>query len=155
MRDSQRERVYQAEFALRQLYESAERIGSPVVELDGIRLTLPPEARFAGVADVQAYCDRVTARMGAAPVVVRQRRGTHKAHYECGVIAIPDDLCGWAKREIVVLHELAHHLARGERHGPGFVAVFADLLATVMGPEVGLAYRILCSHTGAKEGVRT
>lgn len=155
MRDSQREKVYQAEYRLRDLFDTAERIGNPVVELDGIRLTLPPEARFATVEDVQTYCSRVTDLIGAYPVHVRRRAGATKAHYEAGgIIAVPDDLLGWAKREIVVLHELSHHLATGDRHGPGFVGTFTDLLSTVMGPEVGLAYRLLCSHSGAKEGVR-
>ncbi|HEX2616636.1 MAG TPA: TIGR04338 family metallohydrolase [Flavobacteriales bacterium] len=152
MRDTQRERVYQAEFRLRDLFATAERIGNPTVELDGIRLTLPPEARFASVESMQSYCDRVTTMVAASPVRVRERKGDAHAHYAGGEIAVPTFGTRWAMREVVVLHELAHHLAIGERHGPGFVATFNDLLARVMGPEVGLAYRILCTHEGVKEG---
>lgn len=151
MRDTGRERVYQAEFMLRGIYETIGATGNPVVELDGISLTMPPEARFASVESVQAYCDRVLALIGHdQPVIVRERQGTAKAHYEWtgrgGVIAVPVVGSRWALREIVVLHELSHHLAPGAKHGPGFVTVMKDLLGRVMGPEVGLAYQILCTH---------
>lgn len=150
MRDTGRERVYQAEFRLRGMYDIIGETGNPVVELDGVSLTMPPEARFASVASVQSYCDRVLALVGHdQPVRVRERQGTAKAHYEWrggGVIAVPVVGSRWALREVVVLHELAHHLAPGAKHGPGFVAVMTDLLGRVMGPEAGLAYRILCTH---------
>lgn len=156
MRDSQRERVYQAEFRLRGLYDTAELIGSRVVELDGVTLTLPPEAKFASIDSLQRYVDAVTGMVGE--VRVRDRRTAHHAHYEAHsrTIAIPDRRVGWAMREIVVLHELAHHYTRTEHegvaaHGPEFVNTFADLLGRVMGPETALAYRLLCSHSGAKE----
>lgn len=156
-RDAQRERVYQAEFRLRSMYDNIGVTGNPVIELDGIRLTMPPEARFASVESVQAYCDRVLALIGHdQPVSVRERAGTAKAHYEWnwatgGCIAVPVVGSRWALREVVVLHELAHHLSPGAKHGPGFVTVMKQLLGQVMGPEVGLAYQILCTH----EEVRT
>lgn len=150
MRDSQREKVYQAEYRLRDLFETAEAIGNPQVELDGIRLVLPPEARFASVDSVQHYVDRVIGTPGK--VRVRERRGQAKAHYQYGEIAIPV-LDRWALREVVVLHEVAHHLSLGHGHDGVFVATLTDLLGRVMGPEVALAYRILCAHEGAEEGV--
>lgn len=161
-RDFQRERVYQAEFMLRGIYETIAATGNPVIELDGIRLTMPPEARFGSVESVQSYCDRVLDLINCAqPVGVRERRGTTKAHYEWsfasgGVIAVPVVGSRWAMREIVVLHELAHHLAPGAKHGPGFVTVMNDLLGRVMGPEVSLAYRMLCDHQEVKtrDGVK-
>lgn len=155
-RDQQRERVYQAEFMLRGIYETIAATGNPVVELDGIQLTMPPEARFGSVESVQTYCNRVLALVGHdQPVSVRERRGTAKAHYEWsfsggGVIAVPVVGSRWAMREIVVLHELSHHLAPGAKHGPGFVTVMNDLLGRVMGPEVALAHKILCTHQEVK-----
>ena len=156
MRDSQRQRVYEAEFRLRDLYDTAEQIGNREVELDGIRLTLPPEAKFGCIESMQRYVDRVM-----PGVHVRARRGDTVAHAEPwhNVIAIPADRNRWACREIVVLHELAHIQQRSDHahgtaaHGPEFVSTFTDLLSTTMGPEVGLAYRVLCSHAGAKETV--
>lgn len=156
MRDSQRETVYQAEYRLRDLYDTAEMLGHRVVTIDGITLTLPPEARFGCIPSMQRYVDRV---VGQGQIAVRERRGVAKAHYEpwARTIAIPNGRNRWACREIVVLHELAHHRTRSDHtggvaaHGREFVGEFTQLLSDTMGPEVGLAYRVLCSHSGVKE----
>lgn len=154
MRDSQREKVYQAEYRLRDLFTTAEKLGNPMATLDGIPLVLPPEARFGDIASIQHYCDRVLAMLShETPVHVRQRRGGAFATYKGGVIAICPQGSRWAMREIVVLHEVAHHLSVGHQHGPQFVAAFNRVLTEVMGPQVGLAYRVLCAHEGAREGV--
>ncbi len=123
------------------------------VDVLGVPLTLPPEARFACIDSVQAYADRV---LGPGAVRVRARRGESGAHYESGpagpVIAVPAGHDGaWALRELVVLHELAHHLApddAGGAHGPSFTATLIDLAARVMGPEAGLALRIVYTESG-------
>ena len=51
-------------------------------------------------------------------LTVRARRGVTAAHYEnaagAGTIAVPDRRpADWAMRELVVLHEVAHHLQPG------------------------------------------
>jgi len=156
VRDSQRQRVYDAEIRLRELFDVAERIENREVTLDGIRLQLPPEAKFACLSSIQSYVDTV---VGRGRVKVRERKGGTRAHYEPWTKTIAISMSGtrWQLREIVVLHELAHHLTRSEHttncaaHGPEFVATFTQLLADTMGPEVGLAYRVLCSHEGAEE----
>ena len=53
-------------------------------------------------------------------------------------------------RELVVLHELSHHLdsSDGPDHGPGFLDTYLTLLALVMAPEAGLALRLLLAHHG-------
>jgi putative metallohydrolase (TIGR04338 family) len=156
VRDSQRQRVYEAEFALRQLYDNAEAIDSRTVVLDGIRLTLPPEGKFGCVESMQRYVDRVM-----PGVCVRARQGDRFAHAEPWhrVIAIPADRDRWACREIVVLHELAHIATRSDHahgaHGPEFVSAFTDLLGTTMGAEVALAYRILCAHARVRMSCTT
>ena len=58
MRDEQRERVYEAEWRLQNMLDTADRISNRMVTLDGIALTLPTEYKFASVAGVQRYCDR-------------------------------------------------------------------------------------------------
>ena len=91
-----------------------------------------------------------------SPPAVRARRAATAAHYEnhdgAGVIAVPDrDTADWAMRELVVLHEVAHHLCRAlPAHGAEFVATMCTLAALVMGPEVGHVLRVVY----AKEGVR-
>lgn len=151
-RDSQRQRLYDAENTLRRFYDTALAIDNPVITVGGITLTLPPEARFASIESIQSYVDRVRALpslahhpRAAIPVFVRARQGDSKAHYENSraVIAIPDNLGSWAMRELIVLHELAHHFAWGDQHGSRFAAAFLDILGAVLGPEVELALRVL------------
>ena len=133
------------------------------MEFFGTQLTLPPEARFGSVASVQRYIDDVLALPAVrqqwpeiSPLRVRARRAATAAHYEnpdgAGVIAVPDrDTADWAMRELVVLHEIAHHLCRvGPPHGPEFVATICTLTELVMGPELGHVLRVVY----AKEGVR-
>lgn len=161
-RDYQRAKVYAAEEFVRTLFDRAAERGR-TVEFFGTQLTLPPEARFATVAAVQRYVDDVLGLVGgrwpgAGPLTVRARRGATAAHYErtadAGTIAVPDARTGWALRELVVLHEIAHHFddagATVPPHGPQFVATFCDLAAAVMGPEVAHVLRVVY----AKEGVR-
>ena len=90
-----------------------------------------------------------------APKRRAARRGIAAAHYERSddgaTIAVPDRLTTWALRELVVLHEIAHHLCAAEPpHGPEFVWTFCDLAEAVMGPEVAHVFRVVYS----KEGVR-
>jgi putative metallohydrolase (TIGR04338 family) len=145
------------------LFDRAAEHGSPVVEFFGTQLTLPPEGRFASVGSVQRYVDDVLALPAVRqhwpevlPLKVRARRAATAAHYEnhggTGVIAVPDrDTADWAMRELVVLHEVAHHLCQAQPpHGPDFVAAICTLAELVMGPELGHVLRVVY----AKEGVR-
>jgi putative metallohydrolase (TIGR04338 family) len=155
-RDSQRAKVYAAEEFVRTLFDRAAEHGNRVVDFFGTQLTLPPEGRFATVAAVQRYVDDVLAHVDAdRPLTVRARRGVSAAHYECtddgATVAVPDQRTSWALRELVVLHEIAHHLSDAEPpHGSEFVATFCELADAVMGPEVAHVLRVVY----AKEGVR-
>jgi putative metallohydrolase (TIGR04338 family) len=155
-RDTQRAKVYAAEEFVRTLFDRAAEHGNNVVEFFGTQLTLPPEGRFATVTAVQRYVDEVLAHVGAdRPLTVRARRGVTAAHYERSdegaTIAVPDHRSTWALRELVVLHEIAHHLSEAEPpHGPEFVAAFCELAEAVMGPEGAHVLRVVY----AKEGVR-
>lgn len=161
-RDAQRAKVYAAEQFVRTLFDRAAEHGDPVVEFFGARLTLPPEARFGSAESVQRYADEVLSHAAvrqrwpaATPVRVRARRGVAAAHYERddagATIAVPEGRAVWALRELVVLHEIAHHLDGGDPpHGPAFVDTFCELAGVVMGPEVAHVLRVVY----AKEGVR-
>jgi putative metallohydrolase (TIGR04338 family) len=171
-RDDQRARVYAAEQFVRTLFDRVHEHGNGTVEFFGANITLPPEARFASVDSVQRYADDVLAHPAVRkrwpdvePLTVRARRGVTAAHYEydgnVATIAVPERAHSpslrspsettWALRELVVLHEIAHHVCRSEpAHGPEFVATFCELTDAVMGPEVGHVLRV----TYAKEGVR-
>ncbi len=161
-RDTQRAKVYAAEEFVRTLFDRAGERGNRAVEFFGTNLTLPPEARFSSVETVQRYVDDVLALRSvrerwaaAAPLTVRPRRGLTAAHYERdddgATIAVPERRTSWALRELVVLHEVAHHLCDVHPpHGPEFVATFCELTEAVMGPEVAHVLRVVY----AKEGVR-
>ncbi len=157
-RDTQRSLFYAAESTVHTLFAASVR----TVELAGTQITLPPEARFGSLDAVRRYVEQVLAResvLGRYPravreVVVRPRRGHRSAHYESSVpavIAIPEMSEGrWALRELVVLHELAHHLVEpgGAPHGPEFASALIDLVTDVLGPEVGFVYRVILTDSG-------
>ena len=162
-RDTQRSKVYAAEHFVRILFDRAAEHGSQAVEFFGTQLTLPPEGRFASVPSVQRYVDDVLSLPGVrrqwpviAPLTVRARRAATAAHYEqrdgVGVIAVPDrQTADWAMRELVVLHEVAHHLSdAGPAHGPAFVATMCTLAELVMGPELGHVLRVVYAKEGAR-----
>ncbi|HEU0190507.1 MAG TPA: TIGR04338 family metallohydrolase [Mycobacterium sp.] len=162
-RDTQRAKVYAAEEFVRTLFDRAAGHGSRAVEFCGTQLTLPPEARFGSVAAVQRYADEVLASPAvrqrwplAGPLSARARRAATGAHYEshggAGVIALPERRDGgWAMRELVVLHEIAHHLCDGRpAHGPDFVATFCALAEAVMGPELGYVLRTVFTQEGVR-----
>jgi putative metallohydrolase (TIGR04338 family) len=145
------------------LFDRAAERGTGDVEFFGTKLTLPPEARFASVAALQRHIDHVLALAAVrqrwpsiGPLSVRARRGATAAHYEnrdgVGVVAVPDRCSDeWAMRELVVLHEIAHHLCDDQPpHGPQFVSAFCTLAEMVMGPELGYVLRVVY----AEEGVR-
>ena len=159
-RDARRSEFYATE---RLIFAMLDRAGggAHTVQIAGATLTVPAEARFGALTDVQRYVERVLA-LGAVraefpramvPVSVRRRRSGRAAHYTRAYaeIAVPDDADGrWALRELVVLHELAHHLYDGDgpAHGPGYAHVLIDLVGLVLGPEVGLVYRVLLADAG-------
>lgn len=161
-RDAQRSKVYAAEQFVRTLFDRAAEHGSRVVEFFGAALTLPPEARFASVHSVQAYVNSVLEHPavqrhwgGPVPLRVRARRGETSSHYErrhgVATMAVPEAGDRWALRELVVLHEVAHHLCDAQPpHGPAFTGTFCELAGLVMGPEVEHVLRVVY----AKELVR-
>lgn len=167
-RDAQRKRVYQAEQVVCRMLGRANGVDAdPTIELHGSRITLPIERRFASVASIQSYVDSVLALLwvremwprAAVPVTVRKRAGDAAAHYSPATaqIAVPQSRAGrWAMRELVVLHELAHHLgadgADGDDHGPGFTERFTTLVAELMGQEAGFLLTVSFRENGVAIG---
>lgn len=178
--------VYAAEDLLAGwLDEARRRPGSPLRITAGREvLELEPETepRFTDPAHVQDYVDRVLAHLVATgssyddgagldlagvPVVVRPRRGDRQAHYERGelplrgVMAIPPREVGgaWSLRAVVVLHEVAHHLAGADGHGPRFRTTFLRLLEDIGMPVLAellhTAYRLSGLDTGIDGEDRT
>ena len=122
MRDSQRQRVYDAGASI-----SGRSIGRETIQ------------------ETVAYVDRVVSsswwrqRSGVNVVEVKDGRGRRSAVAWHNVIAIPR----WARNERTVLHELAHVLAydADPPHGPQYAAAYLALVDRFMGPEAGRALR--------------
>ena len=165
-RDTGRTLFYEAESVVHNLFAAP----GPAVEIAGTHLTLPPEARFGSVESARRYVAQVLSRdsvrsrfpRATIDVEVRARRGHRSAHYESSseagaapTIALPEMADGrWALRELVVLHELAHHLVEPGHpaHGPRFASTLIDLVTDVLGPEAGFVYRVILTESGI--GVR-
>lgn len=155
-RDSQRAAVYAAEQLVRRIFDRSPQF--PIIEVAGSHLTLPVERKFGSVASIQIYLDAVLALRwvraawpAAGPVKVRERAGASKTEYRAGVIAIPTYRIGscWALRELVVLHELAHHFSPARpAHGPAFVSTFVRLVSELIGPEAGLLLQVTFFESG-------
>jgi putative metallohydrolase (TIGR04338 family) len=158
--DPQRARVYEAEVVVAGLIDR--RTDFPVAEAYGSRIVVPDDRKFGDIGSVQRYADAVLAldwvrraapEAAAVPVLVRARAGATKAVYEAHgrTIAVPTHRIGggWAMRELVVLHELAHHLTGGEDHGPAFVAMLLELVSELIGSEAGFLLRSALLDAGA------
>lgn len=166
-RDTQRAKVYDAEQLVRGVFDRADESGHRGIDIYGSQLTLPVERKFASVESVQSYADRVLALnwvrarwdRAAEPILVRARSGASAAHYEpeSAVMAVPPPIgsSAWALRELVVLHELAHHLSPAPHqapHGPEFCTRYAELVDGVIGPEAALLVRATFTGCGVRFG---
>ena len=164
LRDSQRSRVYDAEHLVQRIFDRSAEF--PVVDVAGSRLTLPVERKFGSIDAVQRYVESVltlawvvsTWERATTPVHVRERSGGGQAHYQRvgSVMAVPGYRAGsgWALRELVILHELAHHLAPDIEiaHGGAFVDRLLTLVDGIVGPEAALLLRVTMLDVGVKIG---
>lgn len=160
--DDQRQRVYDAEQRVCDQLDFAGR-GANTVVVYGSTLTLTADVRFGALDTAQRWLDQLrrdrwfAGRWPAAAaraVTLRPRRGQRGAHYEVsdggGTIAVPvpGNATGWAMRQLVLLHEVAHHVVTCELdragadppppHGREFAAVMLELVGGVLGPEIRL-----------------
>lgn len=161
VRDAQKQKVYDAEKDVRDLLAQASS-GHRRFELHGSVYTIDTDIKFGALEHVQRYVDVLLAKpwvqarwpqRSSRPIKVRHRKGNKFAHYEHpGVIALHEAPTGksWSMRELVVLHEVAHHMEFGEPHGPAFVAAFCELVTNEISPEVGHYLKVRMLECGAK-----
>ncbi|MDV7355958.1 TIGR04338 family metallohydrolase [Rhodococcus oxybenzonivorans] len=168
-RDTQRAAVYEAEALVRTMFDRADERGLRVVDVLGSQVTLPVERKFASIESVQDYVNRVLAlnwvrdtwARAATPIHVRARAGNNAAHYEsdCATMAVPEYRSGkaWAFRELVVLHEIAHHLDPSDpddpssaAHGPEYVDRYLTLVGEIIGPEAAFVLRAMLLAGGVR-----
>ncbi|MFE9575368.1 TIGR04338 family metallohydrolase [Nocardia sp. NPDC006044] len=157
-RDLHRSRVYRAEQRLWNLLDDADRTGERIVELSGTPICLPVEKRLPDIDAVAAYLDRVLAlrpvrhRYGRAGLPLTVRARAH-GHYEPATATIAISMHDpRAVRELLLLHELAHHLQppRAPGHGPEFCRVYSDLIHHVMSPQTAGLLRAYLADTGVR-----
>ncbi len=164
LRDFQRSKVYEAEHLVQRVFDRS--ADYPVVEVAGSHLALPVERRFGSIDAVQQYVDQVLAlrwvrntwRRASTPVTVRERAGGAQAHYlrPGAIMAVPGGRANstWALRELVILHEISHHLADTVEiaHGAAFVDRLLTLLDGIIGPEAALLLRVTMVDVGVRVG---
>ncbi|MGV1003661.1 MAG: TIGR04338 family metallohydrolase [Candidatus Nanopelagicales bacterium] len=146
--DRQRGAVYWAESQLARIMDRPPR----KVRIGGAVLTLPEPRILGSLAHAQQYVDEVLARRGgptgrAAPLEVVAKRGFRTATYQAGQIHIPtpDGRGRWALAEPVLLHEIAHHLAR-QAGGTGHGSQFRSELVTLYEQQLGASSARLLSQ---------
>jgi putative metallohydrolase (TIGR04338 family) len=162
-RDSQRSKVYAAENQVGRLVDA--RGDYPTLSLFGSAVVVPDDRKFGDLDSVQRFVDAVLglnwviARWPAVAgkrVRVRARAGARRAHYDpaTATIALPPFTLGgkWALRELVVLHELAHHVTDPvlAPHGPEFAGNVLVLVAELMGPEAEFLLRTTYLSNGVR-----
>ena len=129
--------------------------GARTVTVAASTVVLPLEVKFGSLDAAQRYVDSIRTtdsfqtafpRAAKAPLRLRARRGDRSAHYEApGTIALhaPEHGTAWSLRELVVLHEVAHHAAHHDlpaepAHGPNYAGAFVRIVGDALGPETAL-----------------
>jgi putative metallohydrolase (TIGR04338 family) len=109
--------------------------GVPVYAAQKHLMAILPHRTLVG-SEIQDYADEVLAMpwprwwTGPLPGVLIRVHPVRYAAYVSGVIHVPDVV-----GELVLLHELAHHLAGPlNEHDTGFVQAYLDLVEHVMNP---------------------
>lgn len=148
MTDRDKNAVYAAEQQVRQLMDTAEEVDDWTLDFHGYTMTLPQERKFADLASIERYygqvctLTRVQERWpGVKAPKVAERTEMGAAHYETWnrTVKIPMKWNGrWAQRELVVLHELAHHMTPYDGHGAEFRGAYVFLVGVCMGQEIGM-----------------
>jgi putative metallohydrolase (TIGR04338 family) len=163
VRDSLKASVYAAELQVRSALARVQD-GHSTVDFFGSQLTLRPESTFAELEEVRKYVTEVISQWNThrssrySIPSVRQRKDESLAHYEFDTktIAIPTKT-GWAMREMVCLHEIAHHISmhahpQAAAHGPEFAATYIELVSLIMGHEASLLLRAALDGEGVVVG---
>lgn len=139
-------RVYASELHLRQVLDIADETEERTYDFYGYSMQLPETRKFWTLESVAAYYQRVCSLAqvqrnwpGIEAPAVRPRKGGSVAHYEqlTQTVAIYIANRAAAIPELLVLHELAHHLEH-DGHGPLFRGAFIFLVQEAIGPELAM-----------------
>lgn len=115
MIDSDREQAYSAEDrVIQSLNWAAEsQTGIITVDFHGSMLLLEQDKKFGDVASMQTYVDMIWPLVGTGPApTVRASRSGRRSLYRGRDHVIHMSMERWSRREIVLLHEIAHAVVR-------------------------------------------
>lgn len=124
-------------------------MGISTYDFHGSTMYIPKEVRFATLKDVESYVNRViqhpdlSDRVSSDQIVTinpSKYSNMGRSQHESSSISLPDNY--EHRREILVLHELAHMLA-SSGHGESFRAMYYKLLRICMGYEIAFIMRDL------------
>lgn len=157
-KDADRLKVYRAE----QQVASALSTSSGNFDFFGSKLFVQPETMFRSLDEIRIYVDEVMrkfelrTKLHLSSVKVRERKGNLEAHYEyeTKTIAIPTNT-NWAMRELVILHEIAHHItwertSQVAAHGAEFLQTYIELVSAELGAEASLLLRTAFDAQGLR-----
>lgn len=167
MPDPQKAALYEAEFNLRRVLDSTDPHSA--IEIAGSTIYVPIERHFTTLDDVRYYLTQVVTKLRLDNVSfpswvsvpdVRERKGRDRSEAQYfrneQTIELPlieRARLDWSMRELVILHEMAHHLCRDfplAGHGPIFASAFLELVEHVMGHEAGFLLRVLMHQSGVQ-----
>lgn len=145
-------RIYRMDERVKTLLDAALERDIRVVEIHGSTLYIPLELRFGNIESVQTYIDLTLGKdeiiqrypKAEIPLQVHAMRDNKEPYYRQNKIGLPDHGGGIspAMREIVVLHEMAHHLG-SSGHSQRFLDAYIDLVEKNMSPSLGLYMRMI------------
>lgn len=108
------------------------------VTVFGSTWDVEPDPLLGDLDAVRAYVTKLAAEHGVTPPTVRTRRGQQgRAHYTpaTATLHLPDRADNnFGLLRSTVLHEFAHHLTRGEPHGPEFRGRLVELYRSADSP---------------------
>lgn len=161
-KDADRLKVYRAE----QQVAGALSTSSGNFDFFGSKLFVQPETMFCTLDEIRIYVDEVIrkfeirSKLLISSVHVRERKGNLEAHYEyeTKTIAIPTNT-NWAMRELVILHEVAHHItwertSEVAAHGTEFLQTYLELVAAELGAEASLLLHTAFDAQGLRIEIR-
>jgi hypothetical protein len=148
MRDPDKEAAYTAEQQVRELMDMAVEVEDWTFDFHGYTMQLPQERKFASLESIRSY---VNAVCNLSQVRARfPGRGTPKVaehdyidiasytHHDETINIRTHKDSKWQQRELIVLHELAHHMAKGDGHGPEWRGAFVFLIDECMGRQMAM-----------------
>lgn len=144
--------VYDAEQYVMDVHERAWLDDDHSHPIAGMTLELPRETplqnmeavtRYVNIAQVNPKVRKLSEK--PLPVIdVKPSKYVNRSHARRGeksaTIFITDTVR--FRREMVVVHELAHVVSDSSGHGKRFRSVYEDLLGILMGPEIQLLFRM-------------